>query len=140
MIAEKRTTSGRSSASLSVDVNGHVGTLYGSSSFLVMERGRGPGKVPYRFFDIIRQWIKDKGISVTPIPSKRLSAISPEERGLNSLAGAIAYTIMKKGTRLHRDGGLDDIYSSVIKEELELMSKELVINSLSKISTINNTL
>ena len=77
MIAEKRTTSGRSSASLSVDVNGHVGTLYGSSSFLVMERGRGPGKVPYRFFDIIRQWIKDKGISVTPIPSKRLSAISP---------------------------------------------------------------
>lgn len=109
MAEHGRNASGKSVASLQVSVNGDVGILYGSKSFLVMERGKKPGKVPYGFRDIIKQWIIDKGISFAPKPSKRKdSKYSPQERALNSLAGAIAYKIMKEGTRLHRDNGYNE--------------------------------
>ena len=62
-----RNASGRSVGSLTVSVNGNVGTLFGSKSFLAMERGRAGGKVPKGFVAIIKQWIIDKGISVAPI-------------------------------------------------------------------------
>lgn len=137
---ERRNASGRSSTSLSVQIMGQTGMLFGSSSFRVMETGRGPGKVPYGFFEIIRQWIKDKGISVTAIPSKRHSTISPEERGIRSLAGAIAYTIMKKGSRLHRDHKTDEIYSKALEEELALMADEFGLDAIERVTTINNIL
>lgn len=137
---EGRTASGKTSASLTAEVSGMRGTLYGSQSMLVIERGRKPGKVPYGFRDIIKEWIKAKGISVKPIPSKRSSNISPEERGLNSLAGAIAYNIMKKGTKLHREHGFNDIYTTVLNEEIELLGKELIILSKDSVAKINKIL
>ncbi len=141
MEANQRNASGRSVASLKVDVNGNVGTLFGSKSFLVMERGRKGGKVPKGFYGIIRQWIIDKGIAVAPIPSKTNRAIlSPDERGLRSLAGAIAHKIMKEGTRLHRDGGFNDIYTTAVNEELELMSEEFILYTTEALAKINNQL
>lgn len=138
MEAHNRNASGRSVASLSVEVSGNVGTLYGSKSFLSMERGRKGGKVPKGFYGIIRQWIIDKGIVVTPIPAKTQRAIlSPEERGLRSLAGAIAYKIMKEGTRLHRDGGYNDIYTSAVNDELKLLHAEVVDVTAQSIAKIN---
>lgn len=138
MEANNRNASGRSVASLSVEVIGNVGTLYGSKSFLVMERGRKGGKVPKGFYGIIRQWIIDKGIAVAPIPSKTQRAIlSPEERGLRSLAGAIAYNIMKYGTKLHRDGGYNDIYTSAVNDELKLLHAEVVDMTAQSIAQIN---
>ncbi len=139
MEANHRNASGRSVASLVVEVSGNVGTLYGSKSFLAMERGRKGGKVPRGFYDIIRQWIIDKGIAVRPIPAKTNRAIlSPEERGLRSLAGAIAYKIMKEGTRLHRDGGYNDIYTSAVNYELKLLHMEVVSMTAQSIAKINN--
>jgi len=141
MAAHKRNASGRSVASLNVQSQDFIGALWGSKSFWAMERGRKGGKVPYKFIDIIKQWIVDKGISVKPIPAKRASAKhSPYERGLNSFAGAVAYTIMKKGTKLHRDHGYNDIYTTAINEELEAMAKEYIFISKEQIGKINDTI
>lgn len=139
MADNSRNASGRSVASLQVVVSENVGTLYGSKSFLVMERGKKPGKVPFGFRDIIKQWIIDKGISVTPIPSKRRDTkYTPYERGLNSLAGAIAYKIMKEGTKLHRDNSFNDIYTTAVQEELAALSEEMVLFTADSIAEINN--
>lgn len=133
-----RTASGKSADSLRVEVDGIDGTLYGSASFLTMEHGRRPGAVPANFVEIIKQWIVAKGISVTPITSKRQnSQMSPEERGLNSLAGAIAFSIMKNGTKLYRDGGYNDIYDTAIEEELEEMADEVLSMTAERITDIN---
>lgn len=138
MADNQRNASGRSVASLSIEVSGNKGVLYGSKSFLVMERGKKPGKVPYRFRDIIKQWIIDKGISVTPIPTKkRQSKYTPHERGLNSMAGAIAYKIMKEGTRLHRDNGYNDIFTSAVRDELKVLEDELVLFTSNTIAEAN---
>ncbi len=138
MADNQRNASGRSVASLSIEVSGNKGVLYGSKSFLVMERGKKPGKVPYRFRDIIKQWIIDKGISVTPIPTKkRQSKYTPHERGLNSMAGAIAYKIMKEGTKLHRDNGYNDIFTSAVRDELKVLEDELVLFTSNTIAEAN---
>lgn len=132
-----RSASGRTASSLRIEVTEESGSLLGSSSFLALEKGRGAGAVPSNFYKIIEDWIKDKGIAVTPIQSKRKSAISAEERGLKSLAGAIAYTIMTKGTRLHRSQKTDDIYSEVIAEELEKMAGEISVGLSMEFDKIN---
>lgn len=136
-----RNASGRSVGSLTIAVSGNVGTLYGSKSFLAMERGRKGGKVPKGFVGIIKQWIIDKGISVAPIPAKRRNTkYTPHERGLNSFAGAIAHKIMTDGTKLYRDGQFNDIFTTAVNEELEAMSKELMLYTAESIAEINNTL
>lgn len=136
-----RNASGRSVASLQVSVNGNVGILYGSKSFLVMERGRKPGKVPFGFRDIIKQWIINKGISVAPKPSKRKNTkYSPQERALNSFAGAVAFKIMKNGTKLHRDNGYNDIYTTAVNEELKALNDELLFTTAESIAEINESM
>ena len=116
--------SGRTERSLRVEVKDDHGTLYGRQAFSVLETGRGPGRVPRRFEDIIRQWILDKGIAVTEIPYKRQASekwrpkYTPKERGLRAMAGAIAYKIRTEGTRLYREGGTLDVYSSATRETI----------------------
>lgn len=139
MADNARNASGRSVASLQVAVSDNVGTLYGSKSFLVMERGKKPGKVPFGFRDIIKQWIIDKGISVTPIPSKRRDTkYTPYERGLSSFAGAVAYKIMREGTKLYRDNGYNDIYTTAVREELAALSDKMVLFMVDSIAEIND--
>ena len=135
-----RNASGKTSSSLQVVSTDDAGILYGSAAFLALEHGRGPGAVPRNFIDIIKTWIKAKGISVKSIPGRATSTISPQERGLNSLAGAIAHNIMTKGTKMHREKKNDDIFSTVLSEELDAMGRSLVINLKDKVSTINNEL
>lgn len=129
-----RNASGKSVASLKVEVNDGHGTLWGSKSFLAMERGRGPGAVPMNFTEIIYGWAKAKGISAQ---AKAGTQQTPDQ-ALRSFAGAVAYNIMKKGTKLFRNRAQEDIYSSVIKEELELMENEMTISILDKVSIIND--
>lgn len=137
----KRTVTGRTAASLTITVDGNKGSLYGSGSFLAIERGRGPGKVPHDFFGIIKQWIIDKGLSYKPIPAKRKKVkYTPEERGLNSFAGAVAYKIMKEGSKMHRDKIYNDIFTTAVNEELELIANEFVIISAKSFAKINKEL
>lgn len=130
MASHQRNVTGKSVRSLTTQVIGNgEAIMYGSSSFLAMERGRAGGRVPRDFFSIIKQWVVDRGISVTPIKPKptkngnvrRNVKLTPYERGLNHLSGAIAYRIIKDGTRLHRRNQFDDIFSTSVEENTKEM-------------------
>lgn len=112
-------SSGETQKSLKVKVASNKGVLSGRGYFSTLENGRKGGAVPKGFVDIIKQWIIDKGIQVEPIPYKRQAGgkYTPEERGLNSFAGAVAGMIKKNGTELHRFPNLKkDVYTNGIKE------------------------
>lgn len=136
-----RNASGRSVRSLRrVVVSDSRAYLEGLKSFLVMERGRKAGKVPRGFVGIIRQWIIDKGLPVRLVPAKTWRGDmrkSPYDRGLDRMAGAIAYTIRNKGTRLHRRKGFDDIFTTAINEVTDRLSRELELWAGLKIERIH---
>jgi len=133
MAANGRNASGHSVASLIVEVDGNHGILWGAKSFLVMEKGRRPGAVPMGFHEIIYNWAKAKGISANVKAGQKQTP----DKALRSFAGAVAYTIMKKGTKLYRNKQYNDIFSTVLNDELEKMSEDLAINLLDQISSIN---
>ena len=119
MASEKVNASGGTSASLKVTISEDTGVLTGSQTFLWLERGRGPGKVPKNFQSIISKWIKDKGIDYSSyIPKGRKSTSMSDEARLNAFSGAIAWSIIKKGTMLHRTHARRDIYDTAINETL----------------------
>lgn len=120
MAQKGRNASGRTVGSLAVNATDTGGYLEGSSTFLYLEQGRGPGKVPMGFFDIIKEWVVAKGISYQDMIPKN----GTPEQGLARLSGAIAYSIMKNGTKLYRDHGYNEIFSEITEKELELMSQE----------------
>lgn len=126
--ANGQNASGRTIASMHVEVNGDEGALFGRNYFGVLETGRKAGRVPYRFSAIIRQWMQDKGVHGEPIPYKtnRPHKYTPQERGDLSLASAIAHTIKTKGTKLHRDGGRADVYSNVIPDAIQRIRKRII--------------
>lgn len=131
--------SGRTSASLRVEVDATGGRIYGRRYFRGVEQGRAGGRVPRNFTSIIRQWILDKGLTPSAIPYKRKpsakwqSKYTPEERGLRQMASAIAYTIEKSGTSLYRSGGRKDIFTNVIennKADILKVAKEIITTNL----------
>lgn len=146
-IAAGQVASGRTAASIRAEVvlgeDEAEGIVWGRSPFGTLETGRKAGKVPYNFFAIIRQWIRDKGIHVMPIPYVRKPSATwspkytPQERGEMSLAGAIVYTIRHRGTRLHRQGGRTDIYSNVIPQGVETLTARIMAIFTSAVDTIN---
>lgn len=117
--------SGRTMQSIKKSITDEGGVVFARAYFGVLETGRKPGPIPKDFRSVIRQWMRDKGISADPIPYIRKPSrkwqpkYSPQERGDLSLAGAIAYRIRKEGTRLYRSGGRADIYSNEIPKTVE---------------------
>lgn len=136
MATSHRNASGRSVASLKVEVSDGHAVLWGAKSFLVMEKGRGPGAVPAGFIEIIMDWAKAKGISASAKSGQNVS----KESAMRSFAGAVAYNIMKKGTKIHRTKQYDDIFTTVLNEELEKMSDAMAISLLDQVSTINDSI
>ena len=130
--------SGRTSASLRVEVDATGGRIYGRKYFRGVEQGRAGGRVPRNFQSIIRQWILDKGLTYSAIPYKRQPSAkwqpkyTPEERGLRQMASAIAHAIEKSGTSLYRSGGRKDIFTNVIEE-----NKPALVKLATKIFTDN---
>ena len=101
--------SGRTIASLHVETDNDGGILFGRKAFGTLETGRRGGKVPKGFYHIIYQWMQDKGIQVE----------KPK-----SFAYLVARKIAREGTKLYRQGGRDDIYSSEIpKTEESILSR-----------------
>lgn len=116
MAEEKRTVTGRSVSSLLVVFENNTSAyLEGDAQWKSMQKGRAPGRGPYNFRKIIEKWIDDRGISVSP------KGKQSEESAKKSLAFLISRSIMEKGTSLHRKNGYNDIYDSVVKEELKKM-------------------
>lgn len=114
--------SGRTIASMKVEVTEDGGVLWGRSPFGTLETGRKPGKVPAGFWKIIRQWVDDKGIQVQ----------KPD-----SFAYLVARKIANEGTQLFRNGGRDDIYSPEVKDTVERVSQGIGILFGSEVEHIN---
>ena len=114
--------SGRTIASMKVEVTEDGGVLWGRSPFGTLETGRKPGKVPAGFWKIIRQWMEDKGIQV----------LKPD-----SFAYLVARKIANEGTQLFRNGGRDDIYSPEVKDTVERVSQGIGILFGSEVEHIN---
>lgn len=135
--------SGRTIQSMKVTMRENGGMLTGRKAFGTLETGRKAGRTPRNFTDIIKQWIIDKGISVSPIQYKRQASenwqpkYTPQERGLNTMAGAIAHKIRTEGTRLYRNGGRSDIYSNEIPKTIESIQKRLLSYYTTEVETIN---
>lgn len=133
--------------SMRVEVEGLQGTLYGGkptgAPFGTLETGRKAGAVPANFPLIIRQWMDDKGIHASPMPYVRRPSdrwqpkYSPQERGDMAMAGAIAHSIGKRGTRLHQEGGRDTIYSQEIGKTLESISNRILAGLVLEIDSIH---
>lgn len=120
-----RKASGRTSDSMHTDVSENRGILFGRMAFGTLETGRKPGKVPAGFYQIIKQWVIDKGISFRDIPYQRKESAkwhpiyTPKERGLMGLSGAIATKIAREGTQLYRTGAEVDVYTAEVPETIE---------------------
>lgn len=131
--------SGRTSQSLRLESSDYGFIIYGRKAFATVETGRMAGGVPKGFNDIIKQWIIDKGISVTQIPYKRKESqnwrpkYSVSERSLIIAAGAISFTIKKSGTSLFRKGGRKDIFSTVFNEAIPDIKKDIQIEIIKQI-------
>lgn len=134
--------SGKTERSMHIERDEYGMRLVGLPYFQSLELGRPAGRVPRNFRSIIRQWIIDKGLSVRMIPYKRQPSerwqpkYSVEERSLRIMAGAIAHTIATRGTLLYRQGGRMDIYSPVIAEEVEQLSRQytdIIAKSISRV-------
>lgn len=114
--------SGRTIASLKVEMTEDGGVLWGRSPFGTLETGRKPGKVPAGFWKIIRQWMDDKGIQVE----------KPD-----SFAYLVARKIAREGTQLFRNGGRSDIYSPEVKDTVDRVSDGIGILFGSEVEHIN---
>lgn len=76
-----------------------------ANNYLVYaEGGRTAGKVPYNFIDILKKWIRDKGLSANDREDARF-----------------AYFISKKikqyGSRRYRDNDVADVLGDVLNKE-----------------------
>ena len=124
--------SGRTQASMEVQPYDTGVRLVGRPYFQGLEIGRPAGRTPRNFDEIIKQWIIDKGLQVTPIPYKtdRQHKYTVEERSLQSMAGAIAHNIRLRGFEPWRNGGRApspqrDVYTPVIEEEVPTITDQL---------------
>lgn len=127
--ANGQNASGRTIKSLHVELpTEEEGILYGHLPFGVLETGRRAGKVPYGFIGIIRQWMRDKGLHGSPIPYTRQGQhkYNAQERGDMSMAAAIARTIARRGSKLHRNGGRADVYSNVIPDTMKRVQQRII--------------
>ena len=113
--------SGRTAASMHVEVSEDSGTLWGRKAFGVLETGRKAGRVPKDFQGIIMQWMRDKGIHAAPIPylTDRPHKYTPQQRGELRMSYLIARKIRKEGTRLFRSGGRSDIYTPEVEKAVK---------------------
>ena len=97
---------GRTSGSMHTDISENRGILFGRMAFGTLETGRKSGKVPAGFYQIIKQWVIDKGISFD----------SQSER--NSFAYLVSRKIAREGTQLYRRGADTDVYTAEVPETI----------------------
>lgn len=102
--------SGRTISSLHVEMLQSGGALWGRQAFEVLESGRKGGKVPKGFYQIIQQWVKDKGIQVD----------KPK-----TFSYFVAKKIAREGTQLYRNGGRGDIYSKEIEYTTKVIMEQI---------------
>lgn len=118
MAALGRMSSGRSVASLQIEVKDSKGNLSGDKQWETMQRGRRPGKVPSNFREIIKNWVRAKGINIQP----RIG--QSQKQAIESFSYLVTRNIMQKGTKLYRDKGYNDIYDTLLEKEIKNLTNE----------------
>lgn len=83
------------------DAEGARGIMSARPYFAALETGSRPWRGKYKrppmfFVDIMEEWIADKGLKLNPY--------------------AVATSVMRKGSRLYRQGGRRDIFTPVVEE------------------------
>lgn len=96
--------SGATISSLETLTNVNTGQLLGATYLGVLERGRRPGKTPKGFVEILKAWIKAKGLSFS------------DDDDLTRFANAIKWKMIKSGSELYQAGGRQDIYTPAIAD------------------------
>lgn len=130
IIAKKITATGRTQQSLRYSVDGEKALRIIADSgdrapISTLQYGREPGKMPP--IANIKEWIEAKRITYKSIAYKRQPSINwkpkytPQERGLNSLAWAIASKIKKVGTDRYKNPD-QTVYSPILDEVVELFT------------------
>lgn len=121
---EGQYTTGRTANSLSVNINGSHGELWGASYIGVLEQGRKAGGVPKGFYHIIKLWAQNKGLSFA----------TPAD--LSRFAYFVSRKIAEEGSLLHRTGGRTDILTEPIEQFQQRLTKRIA--GLYQQETINN--
>ena len=107
--------SGRTSAALQVRQNGSrielVKVAGDNAPFGTLQYGRAGGIVPRGFYEILKQWSRDKGLSFS----------SEQERG--TFAYFLARKIAREGTKRHRSPRTD-IYDEPLAKAVDGVRQE----------------
>lgn len=107
--------SGETYANIRAEVSGHQGAVYAPNYLYTLSVGRGPGKVPYNFPDILLEWAKYKGLSFdTPVDARRW-------------ANAVAWKIRRDGNRLYRQHRRVDIFDTPVANFEKWLADQLSI-------------
>ena len=101
-------------------------TVYGDEYFLYAEKGRGPGRVPRNFGEILAEWAEDKRVS-----------LPPAFKDYRQFGWATASKIRKYGSERHRENKPLDILGPVVDEMIPKLNG-ILTNSLT--FYINNVL
>lgn len=97
--------------------DGNLHAVVTAAGYLIYaEGGRDKGKIPANFTNILEQWIKDKGLSVSPKDDRRFAFF-------------IAKKIKNYGSRRKRDGDVADVVGDVLDREREKLN-EIIDNRL----------
>jgi hypothetical protein len=115
MAAKGINASGRTSASLQVVQRGSKIALIKAEGqnapFGTLQYGRAGGRVPAGFYEILKQWSRDKGLSFS----------NEQERG--TFAYFLARKIAREGTERHRLPR-NDIYDKPLEKAVDGVRKE----------------
>lgn len=105
--------SGKTYRSISVKVDGSHGEVWAPNYLYTLADGRGPGKVPYNFGDILLDWAKYKGISFpSPVAARRW-------------ANAVAWKIRRQGSMLFRQRKHLDLFDTPLAELDDWIGKQV---------------
>lgn len=110
--------SGETYAAIAIEgLTASGGQLTGPGYIGVLARGRRPGKVPYNFAAIIKEWAAYKGITFD------------SEKEFDRWANAVAWKIRREGTALWQDAGSmgleQDIFYTPIRNFTTRISQRL---------------
>jgi len=109
----KQVASGKTRDAFEIEVDRLHGILLGAPYSAVLERGRKPGKVPYKFYEILKKWAEVKGITFET------------ETDLNRWAYFTSKKIEREGTKLYQSGNNEDIFTTAVIEFEERLNNKI---------------
>lgn len=106
--------------SLDYEVNGDRVTVTAAPYLKYAQKGRGPGKVPRDFTEILETWIVKNGIR-------------PATGNITQFANAIKWKTIREGSAIYRgDRPERDVVTRPIEENLEWLEQQAFINIMSQ--------